>query len=400
MLKTVLFILPLLILPLPALAAGTAPDQLQSPTPSHLSPLERIDGLVEGAIRKGLISGGVVHVGSRDGVLLEKAYGRIAPEATARAITPNTVFDLASLTKVLATTPAIMKLAEEGKLSLVDPVRRWLPELDGKGKDDLLILNLLTHTSGLDDFSFDPAAPLQSAIAGVAGQKLKGNLGSRFHYADINFILLAEVVKRVSGETLDVYTAKRFYAPLGMTDTGFHPPAEKYSRIAPTFVDNGTALVGLPQDYPARQLGGVAGHAGLFSTAGDLALFCRTILGNGALDGRRVLEARTVRQMTAPYFSRGGRVIRGLGWDIASPFSTPRGGLFSRASFGHTGYSGTSLWIDGDAGIFVILLTSRLDYRRKGEFSQFRGDLSTLAAEAFGQPVSLGELEDAEEGRL
>ncbi len=354
---------------------------------------------MESAIRKGLISGGVVHVGSRDGLLFEKAYGRIAPEPTARPVTTDTIFDLASLTKVVATTTAVMKLAEEGKLSLVDPVRRWFPEMEGKGKDDLLVLNLLTHTSGLDDFSFDPAAPLQSAVTGAANQKLKGDLGSRFHYADINFILLAEVVRRVSGEPLDVYTAKRFYLPLGMKDTGFHPPGEKYDRIAPTFGDGATSMVGLPQDYPCRQLGGVAGHAGLFSTAGDLALFCRMILGDGVLGGTRVLEERTVRQMTAPYFSRGGKVIRGLGWDIASPYSTPRGGFFSRASFGHTGYSGTSLWIDGDAGIYVILLTSRLDYRKKGEFNHFRGDLSTLAAEAF-RPVSLGELEEPEGGAL
>ncbi|HZV81079.1 MAG TPA: serine hydrolase domain-containing protein [Geobacteraceae bacterium] len=384
----------------PAYAAGAVDPQAHPAVVPGLSPVERIDGLVESAIRKGLISGGVVHVGSRDGLLFEKSYGRIAPEPTARPVTTDTIFDLASLTKVVATTTAVMKLAEEGKLSLVDPALRWFPEMEGKGKDDLLLLNLLTHTSGLDDFSFDPAAPLQSAVLGAAGQKLKGDLGSRFHYADINFILLAEVVKRVSGESLDVYAAKRFYAPLGMKDTGFHPPGEKYGRIAPTFGDGSSVMIGLPQDYPCRQLGGVAGHAGLFSTAGDLALFCRMILGDGMLGGKRVLEERTVRQMTAPYFSRGGRVIRGLGWDIASPYSTPRGGFFSRSSFGHTGYSGTSLWIDGDAGIFVILLTSRLDYRKKGEFNQFRGDLSTLAAEAFGRPVSLGELEEAEGGAL
>lgn len=384
----------------PAFAVGAA-ESLAQPADLHrLSPVERIDGLVENAIRKGLISGGVVHIGSRGGLLFEKAYGRIGAETVARPVSTDTIFDLASLTKVAATTTAIMKLAEEGKLSLVEPVRRWFPELEGKGKDELLLLNLLTHTSGLDDFSLDPAAPLQSAVAGAAGQRLKGDLGSRFHYADINFILLAELVNRVSGEALDLYTAKKIYLPLGMKDTGFNPPVEKSGRIAPTFGDGSIMLTGLPQDYPARQLGGVAGHAGLFSTAGDLALFCRMILDDGVLGGKRVLEARTVSQMTAPYFSRGGRVIRGLGWDISSPYSTPRGGLFSRSSFGHTGYSGSSIWIDGDAGIFVILLTSRLEYRKKGEFNQFRGDLSTLAAEAFGRPISLSELEEQDGGAL
>lgn len=396
MFKKVLTII--ILLASQAVAAEPAiPIQDQKPA-RPLTSLERMDNIVDGAIRKGLISGGVLCVGGKYGVLFEKAYGRIAPEPSARSITTDTIFDLASLTKVIATTTAVMKLAEERRLSLVDPVRRWFPEFEGKGKDDLLVLNLLTHTSGLDDFSFDSAAPLQSAIHGAAGQKLKGDLGSRFHYADINFILLAELVRRVAGEGLDNYVAKNFFSPLGMKDTGFHPPGDKFGRIAPTFGDGYNVLIGIPQDYPARQLGGVAGHAGLFSSAGDLALFCRMILNDGALGGTRVLEERTVLQMTAPYFSRGGKVIRGLGWDIASPYSTPRGGLFSRSSFGHTGYSGTSIWIDAESGLYVIMLTSRLEFRKRGEFSQFRSDLSTVAAEAFGRPVSLGELEEPEGG--
>lgn len=396
MLKRVLIII--LLMATEAVAAETALPMTETRQVRQISSLDRMDSIVDGAIRKGLISGGVLCVGDRNGVLLEKAYGRIAPELTARPITTDTIFDLASLTKVIATTTAVMKLAEERKLSLVDPVRRWFPEFEGKGKDDLLVLNLLTHTSGLDDFQFDSSAPLQSAIHGAAGQKLKGELGSRFHYADINFILLAELVKRVAGEGLDSYVVKKFFAPLGMRDTGFHPQVDKFGRIAPTFGDGSHVLIGLPQDYPARQLGGVAGHAGLFSSAGDLALFCRMILNDGALGGTRVLEERTVLQMTAPYFSRGGKVIRGLGWDIASPYSTPRGGLFSRSSFGHTGYSGTSIWIDAESGLYVIMLTSRLEFRKRGEFSQFRSDLSTVAAAAFGRPLSLGELEDAEGG--
>jgi CubicO group peptidase (beta-lactamase class C family) len=180
-----------------------------------------------------------------------------------------------------------------------------------------------------------------------------------------------------------------------MKDTAFRPASEKKGRIAATFGDEALQFTGDPQDYLARQLSGVAGHAGLFSTTDDLALFCRMILGGGQLAGKRVMEQRTVNQMTAPYFSRGGRVIRGLGWDIASPFSSPRGSFFSRISFGHTGYSGSSLWIDPDADLYVILLTTRLEYRKKSEFNQLRSDLSTLAVEAFGAPPSLKELEDA-----
>jgi CubicO group peptidase (beta-lactamase class C family) len=287
-----------------------------------------------------------------------------------------------------------MKLAEERKLSLVDPVKKWFPEFEGKGKDELLVMNLLTHTSALDDFSLAPEKPMQSAIEGAAAQSLKGEIGSRFQYADINFILLGEMVRRVSGETLNEYAAKSFYKPLGMSDTGFLPSAEKKARIAETVGDGQTRFLGEPQDYLSRQLGGVAGHAGLFCTAADLASFCRMMLSGGGLAGKKVMEERTVFQMTAPYFSRGGKVVRGLGWDIASPFSSPRGGFFSRWSFGHTGYSGTSIWIDPEADLFVILLTTRLDFRKKSAFSQMRSELSTIAVETFGNPVSLKELEE------
>jgi CubicO group peptidase (beta-lactamase class C family) len=398
-------ILIFLLLSFPLSTYAEEPSQQPKPIQSQmstsqpkavqpLSPTERIDRLADQAIRKGLISGAVVLIGNRGGVILEKGYGHVSPEPLARPMATDTLFDLASLTKVLATTPAILKLAEERKLSLVDPVLRWFPEFEGKGKDDLLLLNLLTHTSGLNDFSLDPSAPLQSAVQGAAGQKLTGEIGNRFHYADINFILLAEVVRRVSGLQLDEYARKNFYSPLGMKDTGFRPDPQRQPGCAPTIGDDSRLFVCQVQDSLARLLGGVAGHAGLFGTVRDLSLFCRMILGDGLLGNRRVMEARTVSQMTAPYFSRGGKVIRGLGWDIASPYSAPRGGFFSRTSFGHTGYSGASLWIDVDADLYVILLTTRLDYRKKGEFSQFRSDLSTLAVEAFGQPALLKELEE------
>jgi CubicO group peptidase (beta-lactamase class C family) len=373
----------------PALLFASQANDGAYPVSAH-----RIDQLIENSIQKGLISGGVVLIGSSQRNLFEKGYGKVSPVPDARQMTVDTIFDLASLTKVVATTPSIMKLAEERKLSLVDPVKKWFPEFEGKGKEDLLILHLLTHTSALDDFSLASEKPLQSAIEGAASQSLKGEIGSRFHYADINFILLGEVVRRASGLTLDEYVVKQFYAPLGMKDTSFHPPPEKKGRIAVTVGEVPQFICGEPQDYLCRQLGGVAGHAGLFSTAQDLAAFCRMILAGGGAVGKKVMEERTVLQMTAPYFSRGGKVVRGLGWDIASPFSSPRGGFFSRWSFGHTGYSGTSIWIDPEADLFVILLTTRLEYRKKSAFSQMRSELSTIAAESFGKPVSLKELED------
>jgi len=349
---------------------------------------------MEGSIKKGLISGGVILVGNRDRTLFEKSYGRVSPDPDARPMTVDTVFDLASLTKVIATTPAILKLAESGKLSLVDPVRKWFPEFEGKGKDELLVMHLLTHTSGLNDFPLATENPLSSAIAGAAEQALKGEVGSRFHYADINFILLGEMVRRVSGQTLNDYTAKMFYQSMGMKDSGFLPSVELRSRSAATVGEGCLRFVGEPQDFPARQLGGVAGHAGLFSGSGDLAVFCRMMLSGGISAGKEIMAERTVSQMTAPYFSRGGKVARGLGWDIASPYSAPRGGFFSRSSFGHTGYSGASIWLDPDADLFVILLTTRLEFRKVAEFSQLRSAVSTLAVEAFGRPVSLKELEE------
>jgi len=308
----------------------------------------------------------------------------MSTEPAARPMETDTIFDLASLTKVVATAPAILKLAEEGRLSLVDPVVKWFPEFAGKGKDDLLVANLLTHTSGLDDFALATGAPLQSAINGAAAQKIKGEIWSRFRYADINFILLSELVKRVTGVGLDHYAATTFYTPLGMKDTGFNPDQDKATRCSATLGERKSFFLGVPQDGEARQLGGVAGHAGLFSTARDLARFCRMLLEEGSFEGTRILSERAVRQMTAPYFSRGGQVVRGLGWDIASPYSSPKGNGFSEMSFGHTGYAGSSIWIDPASDTFVVLLSARLEYKKTREFSQLRSDLSSLAAELFG----------------
>ena len=377
-----------------AFSADLPPEKPDLAPNQQISPSLHIDQLMEGSIQKGLISGGVILIGNRDRTLFEKAYGRVSPETDARLMTVDTVFDLASLTKVIATTPAILKLAEGRKLSLVDPVKKWFPELEGKGKDDLLVMHLLTHTSALNDFSLATEKPMLSAIEGVAEQSLKGEIGNRFHYADINFILLGEMVRRVSGETLNAYTARNFYQPMGMKATGFLPSVDLRERAASTQGDGNITFSGDPQDYLARQLGGVAGHAGLFSSSADLAVFCRMMLAGGRSSGREIMAERTVNQMTAPYFSRGGKVARGLGWDIDSPYSAPRGGFFSRSSFGHTGYSGASLWLDPAADLYVIVLTTRLDFRKKAQFSQLRSELSTLAVEAFGTSLSLQELEE------
>jgi len=345
---------------------------------------------MEEAMSGGLIAGGVVLVGTSKGVVFEKPYGRVAATPESRPMELDTIFDIASLTKVVATTPAILKLVEDGRVSLVDPVRKWLPEF--AIREELQIWHLLTHTSGLDDFSLSSTGPMQSAIEGAAVQKPKGLVGSRFRYADINFILLGEIVRRSSSFTLDQFASSQIFAPLKMTETLFNPDQELGQRCSSTMGGERNSYQGSVQDSLARQLGGVAGHAGVFSTAGDLGRFCMMVLNRGELGGDRVLLSRTIEQMTAPYFARGGAVVRGLGWDIASPYSAPRGNGFSEGSFGHTGYSGSSLWLDPNADVFVVLLTSRIDYRHTKEFSRLRGNISTIVAAQLSPQRALVDL--------
>jgi len=378
-----LFVFAVLLVLAPGACCGSAlgPQVFRS---------EQVDSLMEDSMARGLIAGGVVLVGTSKGVIFEKPYGRIAAEPGARPMSLDTIFDIASLTKVVATTPSILKLAEEGRISLVDPVRKWIPEFSVR--EDLLIWHLLTHTSGLDDFSLASLNPMQSAIDGASAQKSKGVVGNRFRYADINFILLGEIVRRAGALPLDQFAASQIFAPLEMRETLFNPDKDKALRCSSTIGGEKNVNVGEVQDFLARKLGGVAGHAGVFSTAGDLARFCMMILNRGESGGKQVLLPRTVEQMSAPYFARGGEVVRGLGWDIASPYSAPRGKGFSEGSFGHTGYSGSSLWLDPNSDVFVVLLTTRLDYRHTKDLSRLRGNLSTIVAAQLSPQRALADL--------
>jgi CubicO group peptidase (beta-lactamase class C family) len=341
-----------------------------------------IDLLLERAISSHLIAGGVVAIGNRNGILFTTAKGRLNDNPGAPLLNETTVFDLASLTKVIATAPAVMKLLDEGRVSLLDPLSRWFPEFKDSGGEEITVLNLLTHTSGLADIELRPGQAMKEAILKAAAQKNRPRPGNHFNYADINFILLGELVHRVSGKSLDTYTRDEIYAPLGTSETGFLPPPGLAETIAPTLGYAG----GTVQDKNARRLGSVAGHAGLFSSARDLALYARMILGGGAIDGRQILSERVVNQMTAPYFSNHGAVVRCLGWDMDSRFSAPKGSFFSDTSFGHTGYSGSSIWIDPKQDLFVILLTNRLNYRNTHIFNQFRRDVSSVASAVFRAP--------------
>lgn len=336
-----------------------------------------LDTMLQNAVRQGLISGAVVLVGNRNGTLYTHAAGRAGFGSASRPLTVGTVFDVASLTKVFATTPAVIRLMDQGSLSLLDPLSRWFPEFKGK---EITVLHLLTHTSGLHDGMLDPSAPLESAIIRAASQS-SDKPGTRFQYADINFILLGNLVRRISAFGLDGYCQDAFYRPLGMLHTGFNPAV--HGDTAATLGGRDGVLKGIVQDPNARLLGGVAGHAGLFSSAEDLGRFSRMLLNGGVLDGYRVLSSRAVAQMTAPYFFKNGKIVRGLGWDRESPFSAPKGARFSEVSYGHTGYSGSSVWIDPEANLYVVLLTTRLDYRNKRSFNRLRSDISTLAATLF-----------------
>ncbi len=341
--------------------------------------------MLDNAIRRGLISGGVVAVGNRNGLLYGTSSGNLFHAPGSPALSERTLFDQASLTKVIATTPAVMKLLEDGRINLLDPITRWFPELEGSDREEITILNLLTHTSGIDDMDIPAVDSLNKALIKTAAQQTLPP-GNRFRYADINFILLGELVARVSGMSLDRYCAEHIYAPIGMADTQFLPQPELTALIAPTSGADKTLSAGIVQDMNARRLGGVAGHAGLFSTAADLTRFAAMILNHGNYNGRRLFNERTVAQMTAPYFYSKGRIVRGLGWDINSPFSSPKGNYFSEMSFGHTGYSGSSLWIDPEQDLFVILLTIRLDYQDVRQFNRLRSDISTLAVSIFSHP--------------
>ena len=350
--------------------------------------------LIEDAIRDGRLPGAVVVVGHAGEIVYTGAFGARALNGSPEAMTPNTIFDLASLTKVVATTTSVMILVEEGRLRLRDRVVTYLPEFASHGKDRITVEQLLTHVSGLR-----PDLPLEevfegagTAIARAADEVPESGPGERFIYSDINFFVLGEIVRRVTGQSLDRFARDRIFRPIGMTDTGFNPPSSLTSRVAPTQPcawlawpcggDGAVMLRGRVHDPTARRMGGVAGHAGLFSTAGDLARFCRMLLDGGKLDDVRILAPLTVARMTRVSTPPHIADRRGLGWDLDSRFSANRGDLFGFGSYGHTGFTGTSLWLDPASDTFVVFLSSRLHPSGTGDVTALRGRVATLVAAA------------------
>ena len=373
-------------------AAGTSglrPDgQPGAAVPTRT--LSSVDSIIQSAISDGTIPGAVLIVGHDGRVIYRKAYGERALEPRREAMTPDTIFDVASLTKVIATTPAVMQLVEKGKVRLNDPVAKYLPEFAQNGKADITVRQLLTHYSGLDpDLDLKTAwEGKQTAYAMAMAEMPADPPGAKFSYSDINFIVLGELVERVSGETLDEYAVRHIFAPLKMLHTRFMPPATWRAKIAPTQYDeNEHMLRGVVHDPTARRMGGAAGHAGLFSTADDLAKYAQALLDSG--DG--ILSALSVEKMTRPEQPPTAPVLRGFGWDIDSPFSSNRGDLFPVGSYGHTGFTGTSLWIDPTTRTYIILLTNAVHPRGKGNAIALRSKVATAVAAVL--PLTPGEKE-------
>jgi uncharacterized protein YbbC (DUF1343 family) len=348
--------------------------------------LERLDQVMADGLKQGTPPGAVVLVVRQGKVPFHKAYGLRSKQPAETPMTEDTVFDLASLTKPIATATSMMILLEEGKVRLSDRVAEHIPEFGQNGKDKITVEQLLLHVSGLiaDNPIRDYAGGRDKAFERIYQLKPVAEPGTRFRYSDVNYLVLGELVRRLSGEPLDEFARKRIYEPLGMRETMFKPTPELARRAAPTEQRDGHWMQGEVHDPRSYLLGGVAGHAGLFSTAEDLAVYAQMLLNGGSYAGRRVLSPATVRLMTTPRPVPGG--LRALGWDVQTGFSSNRGELFPTGSFGHTGFTGTSIWIDPSSRTAVIFLSNRVHPVAKAGINRLRGQVATVVASSIVAP--------------
>jgi len=353
-----------------------------------------MDTVITEAIDAGKLPGCVLVVGRRDEVLLRKVYGSRAVLPERVAMTADTVFDLASLTKPVATATSVMMLVERGKIDLAAPASRYVPEL--AKLPPFTVEQLLVHTSGLpaatpvSDYALDRAAAADAGVAPglerralmqrLGELKLKNQPGEKFVYSDVGFVVLEEIVRRRSGKDLATFAKEEIFTPLGMSETGFLPPGELRARAAPTEQRDGAWMIGDVHDPRAFALGGVAGHAGVFSTADDLARFARMMLGKGELDGLRIMRESTWNAMVARHETTSGG--RGLGWDTDSRFATHRGARLSARAFGHGGFTGTALWVDPEKDLFVVFLSNRVHPDGKGTVNPLIAEVATRAVDA------------------
>jgi len=413
--------------PVPAPAAAPGPN------------FARVSMLLNDAIAAQRLPGAVVLIGHGGKVVFQQAYGsrKVAGEpgldgspAPAEPMTEDTIFDMASLTKPLATATAVMQLYEQGKVEFDDPVQQYLPDFntaDDPQRAKVTVRMLLTHTSGetgdvelKDPWGLDGADKAEGLRRALT-TPLESGPGEGFRYSDINFILLGALVENVTGETEDVYVQQNVFAPLGMDETRYLPPAGLLSRIAPTAVgEHGNLLRGTVHDTTARRMGGVAGHAGLFSTAHDVSVYAQALLDRLAGGPSEFpLQQATLEMMTTPqqsghtadqlqaandatreavatrpnttdpllaphYPAIAGQNLRGFGWDIDTRLSVPRGIVFPVGSFGHTGFTGTTLWMDPGSDTYVVLLSNSIHVRGSPPIQELRGDVATAAARALG----------------
>lgn len=363
-------------------------DGLPSKAPSAVGMSARrlatINRVVERGIKAGGYPGASVVVGRKGAVVWQKGFGHLGWTKDAASVTADSsIYDLASLTKVVGTTTALMILFDEGKVRLDDPVVKFIPDFTGGGKDAVTIRQLLEHRSGLPagrDLWRIAHSP-EEARAAVIDTDLEATPGSRYEYSDLGADMLGFVVEKISGQTLDQFLAARVFGPLGMKETRFKPDASLRGRIAPTEINppRGYPLRGEVHDENAYALGGVAGHAGLFSTATDLAIFAQMMLNGGQFNGTRIVADSTVKLFTTRAKGAG---TRALGWDTCDG-EYGCGKYMDEQSYGHTGYTGTSLWIDPEHDMFVILLTNRVHAataRRPAKvISDVRADLADAA---------------------
>ncbi|MGH7379022.1 MAG: exo-beta-N-acetylmuramidase NamZ domain-containing protein [Candidatus Methylomirabilales bacterium] len=375
------------LLLLHAAASGASPRTLTLAEPAaagmSATRLQAIEGLLQEAVRERRLPGAVVLVARQGKVVFWRAVGERALIPERRPMNLTTIFDVASLTKVVVTAPLVLQLVEEGRVRLEDPLGRHLSEFRGHPVGRATVRQLLLHTSGLppglprEDTSEGPAAILRA----IRREGLLAPPGTRYIYSDLNYILLGALLERITGRPLPALAHERIFQRLGMRETFFNPPEAWRYRIAPTEVLNGEVRAGIVHDPLAFRMGGVAGHAGLFSTAEDLARFAQAILNGGVYGGGRILAPRTVALMVSPLALPQARGRRTLGWDVDSPAAV-RGIHGSPASFGHTGFTGTALWIDPPTDTFVVFLSNRVHPDGTGDLSGLRGAAISAAGRA------------------
>jgi CubicO group peptidase (beta-lactamase class C family) len=360
--------------------------------PVNLDHMQTADKIITDSIARHETPGAVLLAGTHDRVVYRKAYGNRALEPATQPMNPDTIFDLASMTKSIATATSIMILSERGQIDLHAPVAKYIPEFGQNGKERITVEMLLLHRGGLvpdnpmSDYKGSPA----ESIRNVYALKPKWEPGTHFAYTDVGFIVLGQLVQAADEKhrPLNQFAREEIFEPLRMTETTFLPGEGFKPRIAPTEKRDGHFMIGEVHDPRAYALGGVAGHAGLFGTIDDVARWCQMLLNGGQLDGTRILKEETIREMTTMRCLPDGTGCRGYGLDINTSYSSARGDRFEPGTtFGHTGYTGTMFWIDPMHDCFFVLLTNRVHPDDKGDVKQLRRKVATIVAESFLGPA-------------